>query len=161
MWPKDEETPPEGQRCRNAFHRLLPLSPQTSRSASRQKSNTATLPKNIIMSSAPTLATNVVTVRNAGQLAEAVEEGSLCELRHQSSANRNAARASKTMVMGAMSRGGEVRLKVDKRPTKKAIHSFLTSAVDNDASALYTDEHSAYVGWADGDTPHEHVTHRN
>ena len=53
---------------------------QTSRSKSRQKSNTATLPKNIIMSNTPTLATNVVTVCNAGQLEEAVEGGSLLKL---------------------------------------------------------------------------------
>src|SRR5260370_41151543 len=52
------------------------------------------------MSNTPTLATNVVTVRNADQLSETVRRGSLCELRQQVRENRKAARASKTMVTG-------------------------------------------------------------
>src|SRR5260370_6813154 len=52
------------------------------------------------MSNTPTLATIVVTVRNADQLSEAVRRGSLCELRQQVRENRKAARASKTMVTG-------------------------------------------------------------
>jgi transposase-like protein len=70
-------------------------------------------------------------------------------------------REGKTMVIGPLTRGGDVRLKVDKRPTKKAIHSFLDSSVDKgETDALYTDEHSAYIGWTEADTPHEHVVHR-
>lgn len=68
-------------------------------------------------------------------------------------------RDGKTMVLGAMARGGQVRLRVDSRPTKKAIHKFLRTAVDND-STLYTDEHSAYVGFVD-DGKHDYVTHRD
>ena len=69
-------------------------------------------------------------------------------------------RDGKTMVLGALARGGDVRFKVDKRPTKKAIQGFLNTVVANGAEALYTDEHSAYVGFADGDTRHEQVVHR-
>jgi transposase-like protein len=68
-------------------------------------------------------------------------------------------RTGKTMVLGAMARGGQVRLKVDKRPTKQAVHRFLRTAVDND-STLYTDEHSAYIGFVD-DGKHDYITHRD
>ena len=67
-------------------------------------------------------------------------------------------RRGKTMVLGAVERGGEVRLKVDKRATKKAVHAFLESAVDDEAEGLYTDEHGAYEGFAER---HEHVVHGN
>lgn len=66
-------------------------------------------------------------------------------------------RDNKTMVLGALARDGGVRLQVDKRPTKKAIHAFLSANVDPDAM-LMTDEHSAYPGWTDR---HQWVTHRN
>jgi transposase-like protein len=66
-------------------------------------------------------------------------------------------RDGKTMVLGAIERGGEVRLKVDKRATKKAIHAFLNE-VTAEVDVLYTDEHSAYVGFAER---HEYTTHRN
>ncbi|MEX2225258.1 MAG: IS1595 family transposase [Dehalococcoidia bacterium] len=78
----------------------------------------------------------------------------------QKGAGKGNWRDGKTMVLGAVARGGEVRLKVDKRATKKAIHTFLTATVSPDADALYTDEHGAYVGWVDADTRHEHVVHR-
>ena len=68
-------------------------------------------------------------------------------------------RDGKTMVLGAVARGGQVRLKVDRRPTKRAVHKFLRTSVDN-TSTLYTDEHSAYIGFVDDDK-HDHVVHRD
>jgi len=65
-------------------------------------------------------------------------------------------RRGKTMVLGAVERGGEVRLKVDKRASKKIIHTFLGSAVDDEAERFYTDEHGAYEDFAER---HEHVVH--
>ncbi|MFN0145014.1 MAG: IS1595 family transposase [Dehalococcoidia bacterium] len=75
-------------------------------------------------------------------------------------------RDGKVMVLGALERGGEVRLRIDRRPTKKAIHAFLGSVVDEtELDALYTDEHSAYDGFVEGrvgpDAIHDHVVHRN
>jgi transposase-like protein len=68
-------------------------------------------------------------------------------------------RVGKKMVLGAIERGGHVRLKVDERPSKRAVHSFLHSVVDREATdTLYTDEHSAYIGFAED---HEHVVHRD
>ncbi len=65
-------------------------------------------------------------------------------------------RRGKTMVLGAVERGGEVRLKVDKRASKKIVHKFLASAVDDEAERFYTDEHGAYEDFAER---HEHVVH--
>jgi transposase-like protein len=69
-------------------------------------------------------------------------------------------RAGKTMILGAVERGGQVRLKVDKRPTKKAVHAFLQTAVD-DTAMLYSDEHGAYEGFMAEETHHDNVVHRN
>jgi transposase-like protein len=65
-------------------------------------------------------------------------------------------RRGKTMVLGAVERDGEVRLKVDKRASKKIVHTFLESAVDDEAERFYTDEHGAYEDFAER---HEHVVH--
>ncbi len=65
-------------------------------------------------------------------------------------------RENKTMVLGAVERGGSVRLRVDKRrPTKKVIHEFLDENV-GDLEALYTDEHGAYDDFAEN---HQSVVH--
>jgi transposase-like protein len=69
-------------------------------------------------------------------------------------------RKHKTMVLGAVERGGQIRLRVDKRPSKKAIHEFLRSSVDADMTdALMTDEHSAYIDFMPDPSRHEHVVH--
>jgi transposase-like protein len=66
-------------------------------------------------------------------------------------------RDGKTMVLGAIEREGQVRLKVDKRASKKVIHAFLEEATE-DVGTLDNDEHSAYIGFAD---KHETVVDRN
>ncbi len=65
-------------------------------------------------------------------------------------------RRGKSMVLGAVERGGELRLKVDSRASKKIVHKFLESAVDDEAEGFYTDEHGAYEDFAER---HEHVVH--
>jgi transposase-like protein len=66
-------------------------------------------------------------------------------------------RDGKTMVLGAIERGGQVRLKVDKRAGKKIIHAFLEENT-GEIDALYTDEHGAYQGFSDR---HSSVVHRS
>jgi transposase-like protein len=68
-------------------------------------------------------------------------------------------RDRKTMVLGAVERGGEVRLRVAKRADQKTIHGFLGDVVSDDAEAIYTDEHRSYQGCGDEDTRHESVSH--
>ena len=66
----------------------------------------------------------------------------------------------KVMVLGAIQRGGEIRLRVEKRRTKKALHRFVRETTSATASRLMTDENPSYKGIADADTTHETVNHR-
>lgn len=68
-------------------------------------------------------------------------------------------KGNKTMVLGAMSRGGAVRLKVEKRNDRKTLHTFIKSVAADDAEAIYTDDWPAYKGIEDHNTRHEVVTH--
>lgn len=65
----------------------------------------------------------------------------------------------KTAVIGAVERGGQVRLKVSSRVDRKALHEFLRAVVADEAEAIFTDDFQAYDGIADGDTRHETVNH--
>lgn len=68
-------------------------------------------------------------------------------------------KGNKTMVLGAIQRGGEVRFKVEKRADRKTLHNFIKTTVSPDAEAIYTDEWPAYDGIADANTRHEAVNH--
>lgn len=66
----------------------------------------------------------------------------------------------KTMVLGAVARGGGVRLHVDRRQrTSAALREFIAQAVHDDASAIYTDAAPAYGDLTDENTRHETVNH--
>jgi transposase-like protein len=66
---------------------------------------------------------------------------------------------SKTVVLGAMAREGDVRFTVAKRRNRKTLHTFINTVVADDAEAIYTDDWEGYVGVADGNTRHETVNH--
>jgi transposase-like protein len=72
---------------------------------------------------------------------------------------------NKTMVLGALERGGEVRLRVEKRSKrgdKKALHGFVADATKPDTTKIYTDDNPGYLGIADADTEdteHQSVNH--
>ncbi|MFN0152803.1 MAG: IS1595 family transposase [Gaiella sp.] len=68
-------------------------------------------------------------------------------------------RDNKTVVLGAIQRGGEVRLRVAPDASSASIKGFLADVVAPDADAIYTDSHRSYRGIADGDTRHEYVDH--
>lgn len=63
------------------------------------------------------------------------------------------------LVVGAIQRGGNVRLKVERRRDKKTLHTFIKATVRDDAEAIHTDEWFAYKGIADENTRHETVNH--
>ncbi len=70
---------------------------------------------------------------------------------------------NKTMVLGALQRGGEIRLRVEKRSkkeTKETVHAFIKETTDPATERIITDECPAYEGIADEDTKHETVNHR-
>jgi len=66
---------------------------------------------------------------------------------------------NKTMVLGAVQRGGDIRLAVEKRNDRKTLHTFIKAVVDDGAEAIYTDDWPAYDGIADTNTRHETVNH--
>jgi transposase-like protein len=74
---------------------------------------------------------------------------------------RNKAMDNKTMVLGAIARGGEVRLRVDKRGAKgKVLRGFVKETTAKGPKTIYTDNHSGYSGLgADKDITHDSVNH--
>lgn len=68
-------------------------------------------------------------------------------------------REQKTCVVGAVQRGGEIRLQVIKAPNRFTLHKFIKENTAPDTEAIYTDEWLAYKGLADADTRHETVNH--
>jgi transposase-like protein len=67
---------------------------------------------------------------------------------------------NKTMIIGAIERGGELRLRTAERNDRTTLHGFIGDVVHDDAEAIYTDEWAAYRGIADENTRHETVSHR-
>src|SRR3984893_4478890 len=70
---------------------------------------------------------------------------------------------NKTMVVGAIQRGGPVRMKAEKRsknPNQQIIREFIAETTEPDTERIITDEHPAYFGIEDHDTKHESVNHR-
>lgn len=65
----------------------------------------------------------------------------------------------KTMVAGALERGGRVRMDVVPTRTRRDLHGFIERHVCDTAEAIYTDEWAAYGGIADANTRHETVNH--
>lgn len=66
---------------------------------------------------------------------------------------------NRTAVLGAVERGGRVRMKVSSRVDRKALHEFLKAVIADEAVAIYTDDYQAYDGIADANTRHETVVH--
>jgi transposase-like protein len=67
---------------------------------------------------------------------------------------------NKTMVVGALARGGQVRLKVEFRQgTRTVLQGFINQNVADEAEAIYTDSNRSYIGVGDSNTRHEVVNH--
>jgi transposase-like protein len=66
---------------------------------------------------------------------------------------------NKAVVIGAVERDGDIRLKVIKSPSRYWLHKFIHETTDPKAEAIYTDEAKAYKGIEDADTRHETVKH--
>jgi transposase-like protein len=67
--------------------------------------------------------------------------------------------SNKTVVLGAVERGGRVRLRVAPNARKHHITKFLGDVVADDATAIYTDELKSYAKIGDANTIHESVNH--
>ena len=69
---------------------------------------------------------------------------------------------NKAMVVGAVQRGGKVRMKVEKRDDKATLHGFVANHVSPNVENIYTDENPSYKGLDNdpGDTSlHQTVNH--
>lgn len=66
---------------------------------------------------------------------------------------------NKTVVVGAVERGGDVRMQVISARDRKTLHSFINKTISPDTEAIYTDDWPAYHGIADHNTRHETVNH--
>jgi len=69
---------------------------------------------------------------------------------------------NKTMVLGALERGGDVRIRVEKkkRASKETLHSFIKENTHDATEMICTDEQPAYNGIQDWNTRHESVNHK-
>jgi transposase-like protein len=66
---------------------------------------------------------------------------------------------NKIMVLGAVERGGRIRLRVEKRADRKTLRKFVDDNVGGWAKNIYTDQWSGYGNMNDFDTKHETVDH--
>ena len=70
---------------------------------------------------------------------------------------------NKWMVLGAIERGGPVRMKMEKRsknPSQRIVREWIKETTAPDTEHFMTDSHPAYFGIQDADTTHESVDHR-
>jgi transposase-like protein len=76
-------------------------------------------------------------------------------------AGRQGWRGNKTMVMGAIERGGKLRVQAmpANRLNKATAKKFVKDNVAENAEAIYTDEATAYPDLNDFDTKHRRVNH--
>jgi transposase-like protein len=70
-------------------------------------------------------------------------------------------RGNKTMVMGAIERGGKLRVQAmpGKHLTRESAHSFVAGHIDDKAENIYTDENLGYPDLTDWNTKHRRVNH--
>ncbi len=69
-------------------------------------------------------------------------------------------KGNKTIVAGAIQRGGQVRVQRIPNVRKSTLHDFIARTVKDEAEAVYTDELASYLGIEDDDTRHATVNHR-
>lgn len=78
---------------------------------------------------------------------------------------RHASPAAKATVLGAVERGGQVRVRVSEHrgakggPSKREVWDFLAHIVADDTEAIYSDSAPQYDGFEDENTRHEAVNH--
>ena len=69
--------------------------------------------------------------------------------------------SGKKLIIGAVERGGQVRLRVSAGRDRGTLHRFIREVVDDNAEGIYTDDWVGYVGIADEDTFHKVVNHKD
>jgi transposase-like protein len=69
-------------------------------------------------------------------------------------------RKNKSTVLGAIERGGKLRISKARNNRKGEIMAFLNAVVADNAAAIYTDELKSYKKVGDADTTHASVNHK-
>jgi transposase-like protein len=69
-------------------------------------------------------------------------------------------KSRKTMVIGAVQRGGRIRLQAGGNRDKATLQGFVRANVDDKTEAIYTDEFYAYGDLTDANTKHRRVSHK-
>ena len=69
-------------------------------------------------------------------------------------------KGNKAVVVGAVQRGGEIRLKVAAGRDSLALREFIRRHTHDETDVFYTDEWDGYDGIGDKDTRHERIKHR-
>jgi len=69
-------------------------------------------------------------------------------------------RSRKAMVVGAVQRGGNIRMRTAPIASKEVLHGFIRQNVADNCERIYTDELNAYNGIGDANTIHATVEHR-
>lgn len=64
------------------------------------------------------------------------------------------------VIIGAVARRGEVRLRMTRGNDRGTLHRFLGETVDDKAEAIYTDQWVGYKGIGDADTVHKAVNQK-
>ncbi len=67
--------------------------------------------------------------------------------------------AGKAMVLGAIQRGGNVRLETALNRDRETIKAFILAKLADETSAIMTDDFASYEGCGDKNTRHETVNH--
>lgn len=65
----------------------------------------------------------------------------------------------KAMVLGAIERGGKVRLACGDTPDRETLKAFIAAKLADETTAIMTDDFPAYNGTGDANTRHETVNH--
>jgi hypothetical protein len=74
---------------------------------------------------------------------------------------RGGVRSTKTPVLGAVERGGEIRLRVERTGENMGtVRNLIDRVVDDKTAHLYTDAASLYTDLSDENTKHESVNHK-
>lgn len=70
---------------------------------------------------------------------------------------------NKTMVLGAIERGGNVRLQVGQgnKANKKELHAFIKAKIADEVACIMTDQHKGYEGIEDRNTLHIALNHND
>src|SRR5713101_4267517 len=68
-------------------------------------------------------------------------------------------RPNKSIVVGALQREGEIRLRIEKRVDKKTLHKFVADNTKDETEKIYTDAWPSYGGLEDANTKHEFDDH--